>query len=131
MPETAQTLLRQGLTALGIENPGPLQEQLLAYMQLLLKWNRLSNLTALRQPRQIVTRHLLDSLALAPHIPAVAHHILDVGSGAGLPGVPLALLYPHRRIALLDSRGRKTRFLFQVKTHLGLANMSVHKAPPL
>ena len=74
----------------------------------------------------MVTRHLLDSLAIVPHLPS--QRILDVGTGAGLPGVPLALLFPEREFHLLDSNGKKTRFLFQVKTALCLDNMVVHQA---
>ena len=99
---------------------------LLDYLDLLLRWNRSYNLTAVRDPLQGVTRHLLDSLSIAPFL--VGERFIDVGTGAGLPGVPLAVLYPQREFHLLDSNGKKTRFLFQVKTALGLDNMVVHQA---
>ena len=99
---------------------------LLDYLDLLLRWNRSYNLTAVRDPLQGVTRHLLDSLSIAPFL--VGERFIDVGTGAGLPGVPLAVLYPQREFHLLDSNGKKTRFLFQVKTALGLDNMAVHQA---
>jgi 16S rRNA (guanine527-N7)-methyltransferase len=75
---------------------------------------------------QMVTRHLLDSLAIAGHLSG--QRLIDVGTGAGLPGVPMAILFPEREFHLLDSNGKKTRFLFQVKTALGLDNMNVHQA---
>jgi 16S rRNA (guanine527-N7)-methyltransferase len=102
------------------------EELLLAYLELLLKWNSAYNLTAVRDPQQMVTRHLLDSLAIAPHLRG--RNVIDVGTGAGLPGIPMAILFPERRFALLDSNGKKTRFLFQVKTALRLDNMLVHHA---
>ena len=97
-------------------------------LALLLRWNKAYNLTAVRDPLEMVMRHLLDSLSIASYIPDSAQQIVDVGTGAGLPGVPLALLNPHQNYSLLDSNGKKTCFLFQVKTELGLANMSVHRA---
>ena len=120
------TLLQRGCDTLGLA-PDPAQHsQLLEYLALLLKWNKAYNLTAVRDPGQMVTRHLLDSLAVAPHLPAGP--VIDVGTGAGLPGVPLAIMIPATRFALLDSNGKKTRFLFQVKTALCLDNMQIHHA---
>ncbi|MCB1731766.1 MAG: 16S rRNA (guanine(527)-N(7))-methyltransferase RsmG [Halieaceae bacterium] len=116
--------LQRGCDALGLQCDAGQRQQLLAYLQLLHKWNAAYNLTAVRDPAQMVTRHLLDSLAVAPHLPA--GNAIDVGTGAGLPGVPLAILFPQRQFALLDSNGKKTRFLFQVKTALSLDNMQVH-----
>jgi len=101
-------------------------ELLVDYLGLLVKWNKAYNLTAVRDAQQMVTRHLLDSLAIAPYLDG--HHLIDVGTGAGLPGVPLAIVFPDREFQLLDSNGKKTRFLFQVKTALGLDNMAVHHA---
>lgn len=94
------------------------------YLALLSKWNKAFNLTAIRDEPQMVTRHLLDSLAIASYL--TGRRIIDVGSGAGLPGIPLAILLAQREFHLLDSNGKKTRFLFQVKTALGLDNMVVH-----
>jgi 16S rRNA (guanine527-N7)-methyltransferase len=116
--------LHRGWQALGLD-PDPEREQrLLDYLALLVKWNRAYNLTAIRDPAQMVTRHLLDSLAIAPFIEG--QRLVDVGTGAGLPGVPLSILDPGREIDLLDSNGKKTRFLFQVKTDLRLDSMRVH-----
>jgi 16S rRNA (guanine527-N7)-methyltransferase len=99
---------------------------LLDYLGLLAKWNKAYNLTAVRGEAQMVTRHLLDSLVIAPHIRG--QRLIDVGTGAGLPGIPLAILFPEREFHLLDSSGKKARFLFQVKTALRLDNMVVHHA---
>lgn len=93
------------------------------YVQLLAKWNQAYNLTAVRDPQQMVSRHILDSLSIAPHIQGET--ILDVGSGPGLPGIPLAILYPDRRFTTLDSNGKKTRFMTQARIELGLKNLTV------
>lgn len=120
------TLLQQGCNALRVAVDTHQQEQLLEYLALLSRWNQTYNLTAVRDEAQMVTRHLLDSLAIAPFL--TGQRLLDVGTGAGLPGVPLALLFPQREFHLLDSNGKKTRFLFQVKTALCMDNMVVHQA---
>ena len=120
------TRLQRGCEALGLAPDSAQQERLLDYLALLLKWYSAYNLTSVRDPAQMVTRHLLDSLAVAPHLRG--EHVIDVGTGAGLPGVPLAIMFPGTRFALLDSNGKKTRFLFQVKTALCLDNMQVHHA---
>ena len=99
--------------------------RLVDYLALLQRWNQVYNLTAVRDPQQMIVRHILDSLAIAPFLGKRTQRCLDVGSGAGLPGVPLAILYPQREFHLLDSNGKKTRFLFQVKTELGLDNVIV------
>lgn len=96
------------------------------YLALLAKWNRAYNLTAVREPADMVRKHLLDSLAIAPLV--TGQRLIDVGTGGGLPGVPLSIVYPEREFHLLDSNSKKTRFLFQVKTALGLDNMTVHHA---
>ena len=124
MDTSLENRLQRGCDALGLQCDAGQRQQLLAYLQLLHKWNAAYNLTAVRDPAQMVTRHLLDSLAVAPYLPA--GKAIDVGTGAGLPGVPLAILLPQRQFALLDSNGKKTRFLFQVKTALSLDNMQVH-----
>ena len=118
--------LQRGCDALEL-TLGPAQHrQLLDYLGLLVKWNKAYNLTAVRDATQMVSRHLLDSLVIAPHIQG--QRLIDVGTGAGLPGIPMAILFPQREFHLLDSNGKKTRFLFQVKTALGLDNMTVHHA---
>lgn len=94
----------------------------LDYLEILKKWNEAYNLTAIRNPEDMVAMHLLDSLSIAPFIKG--KNILDVGTGAGLPGIPLAILYPERRFTLLDSNGKKIRFLFQTKNQLGLENVN-------
>lgn len=128
-PELEQhlaTQLRAGCAALDLSVDARQQQQLLEYLALLAKWNKAYNLTAIRDEAQMVTRHLLDSLAVAPYL--TGQRLIDVGTGAGLPGVPLAILFPERAFHLLDSNGKKTRFLFQVKTALALDNMVVHQA---
>jgi 16S rRNA (guanine527-N7)-methyltransferase len=115
--------LESGLQQLGL--PSEPLDGLLSYLELLKRWNTAYNLTAIRDPGEMVYRHLLDSLSVAPYLPVSARRIIDVGTGAGLPGVPLALLFPEKQFDLLDSNGKKTRFLFQVKTALGLDNMTV------
>jgi 16S rRNA (guanine527-N7)-methyltransferase len=124
--EQPASRLQRGCDDLGLRLDDRQQALLLDYLALLLKWNRAYNLTAVRDPRQMVTRHLLDSLAIAPHLQG--RRFIDVGTGAGLPGVPMAVLFPQREFHLLDSNGKKTRFLFQVKTALCLDNMTVHHA---
>ncbi len=118
--------LQQGCAALQLSLDARQQERLLDYLGLLAKWNKAYNLTAVRDEAQMVTRHLLDSLAIAPYV--TGQRCLDVGTGAGLPGIPMAILFPQRDFLLLDSNGKKTRFLFQVKTALRLDNMTVHQA---
>ena len=115
--------LAQGLAALPLELDRHCQQKLIDYLQLLVKWNRAYNLTAVRQPEQMVTRHLLDSLAIGPYLQGP--RILDVGTGAGLPGIPLALAYPDYQFTLLDSNGKKIRFVVQAVAELGLRNVDV------
>jgi 16S rRNA (guanine527-N7)-methyltransferase len=117
--------LSQGACALGVELSAEQHEQLLAYLALLIKWNKAYNLTAVRNPDEMVSRHLLDSLSVVPYAAALGDNWLDVGSGGGMPGIPLAILFPERQFTLLDSNGKKTRFLTQVKLELKLSNLQV------
>lgn len=117
--------LAQGAQTLGVDLSAQQQEQLLAYLALLIKWNKAYNLTAVRNPDEMVSRHLLDSLSVVPFVAEHGDNWLDVGSGGGMPGIPLAILFPERRFTLLDSNGKKTRFLTQVKLELKLANLEV------
>lgn len=126
MDTEPEALLSRGTAALGLAITSGQQTQLLAYLSLLCKWNRAYNLTAVRDPAAMVTRHLLDSLAVAPWLRGSC--CIDVGTGAGLPGIPLAIMFPEREFHLLDSNGKKTRFLFQVKTALALPNITIHQA---
>jgi 16S rRNA (guanine527-N7)-methyltransferase len=121
----AQTL-REGCETLQVATGPQQQQQLLAYLQLLERWNGVYNLTAVRDPREMVIRHLLDSLSVLPHLPAGA--LLDIGAGAGLPGIPLAIADPRRPITLLDSNGKKTRFMFQAASELGLTHCRIIRA---
>jgi 16S rRNA (guanine527-N7)-methyltransferase len=103
-------------------------ENLLAYIREFDKWNKAYNLSAIRDIRQMVARHLLDSLSVAPYFLTSKHStvkVIDVGTGGGLPGIPLAIMFPEKKFTLLDSAGKKTRFLFHVKTLLKLENVSV------
>jgi 16S rRNA (guanine527-N7)-methyltransferase len=118
--------LQQGCDDLQLSLGSDQRARLIDYVALLSKWNTAYNLTAVREEADMVTRHLLDSLAIAPFL--AGQRVLDVGTGAGLPGVPMAILFPQREFHLLDSNGKKTRFLFQVKTALRLDNMVVHQA---
>ena len=116
-------ILAEGITELGLDLSEAQQSKLLDYLDLLLKWNRVYNLTAITDHQSGVVRHLLDSLAIAPYVDG--ERLLDVGSGGGLPGIPLAIAYPDKEFTLLDSNSKKTRFLVQVKGELGLANLNV------
>ena len=115
--------LAEGVTALGIELPADAQPRLLAYLELLHKWNRIYNLTAVREPSRMVSHHLLDCLSVVPHL--AAETLLDVGSGAGLPGIPIALARPRMAVTLIESSQKKAAFLQQAKLELALANVDV------
>jgi 16S rRNA (guanine527-N7)-methyltransferase len=116
--------LRAGLEQLGLE-PEPLAERLLAYLALLLQWNRAYNLTAVRDPAEMISKHLLDSLSIHPY---VAGSLADIGTGPGLPGVPLALAKPGLRVSLVETAGKKARFLREAVRRLGLPQVAVHDA---
>lgn len=118
--------LAQGLTELGIDLPDVAQQQLLAFRDLLLKWNRTYNLTALRDPDQAVSHHLLDSLAILPYVGPGP--LLDVGSGGGLPGIPLAIARPELSVRMVDAVQKKTTFLQQAAIQLGLKHVAVNHA---
>ena len=113
-----------GLDKLNIEYETRQIDSCLAYTQLLLKWNKAFNLTAVKQPKKMVSHLLLDSLSVLPFIEKKLQ-IMDVGTGAGLPGVPLAIFMPETQWVLCDSNGKKTRFIKQACAELGLKNISV------
>jgi len=115
-----------GITELGLSVDAATQQQLLKYVALLHKWNKVYNLTAIRDPQQMVSNHLLDSLAVLPHL--WPGRWLDVGCGAGVPGVVLAVMQPTWDFALLDSNSKKTGFVQQAVIELGLSNVHVHCA---
>jgi len=115
--------LQQGLKTLNLEITTEQQQKLLDYLALLVKWNSAYNLTAVRDPQAMIARHLLDSLSIAPWVLPINGRFLDVGSGGGLPGVPLSIVFPEQNWTLVDSIGKKVRFLTQVKLQLGLNNL--------
>ncbi|TAJ80933.1 MAG: 16S rRNA (guanine(527)-N(7))-methyltransferase RsmG [Gallionellaceae bacterium] len=118
--------LSNGIAQLGIDVAPEAQQKLLDYLALLHKWNKVYNLTAIREPKQMVSNHLLDSLAVLPHL--WPKRWLDVGCGAGLPGVVLAIVRPEWSFTLLDSNSKKTSFVQQASIELGLHNVEVHCA---
>lgn len=113
--------LRQGVVKLGLAMDEVESARLLQFLQLLVKWNKAFNLTAVRDPLEMVDRHLLDSLALLPHL--CGRRCLDMGTGPGLPGIPLAVMRPDMVFVLLDSNGKKIRFVRQAVLELGLENV--------
>ena len=121
--EQQRTVLAQGCVELGLAlQPAQLQN-INAYLDGLVKWNKAYNLTAIRDPGEMVVKHLLDSLAI--HTAINGKEFLDVGTGPGLPDIPLAICFPGRQFTLLDSNGKKTRFLLQMKHELHLDNVTV------
>lgn len=115
-----EALLRDGLCHLGLEPPAEAIGRLLQYMELLRRWGRVYNLTAIDRPEDVVRLHLLDSLSSWTHVRGP--RILDVGTGAGLPGIPLAIVLPDHQIHLLDRSAKKVRFVTQTAIELGLGN---------
>ena len=116
--------LLRGASAMQIELTDAQADALMDYLGLFQKWNKAYNLTAIREPQSMVDLHLLDSLAVHPYVQE-ANTIIDVGTGPGLPGVVLAIMNPHKQFTLLDSNGKKTRFLFQARTALQLENLTI------
>ena len=122
LPADARADLDAGLAALGLD---PVHAEPLArYLALLLRWNATYNLTAIRDPREMVTKHLLDSLAMAPFVRDVPT-LADVGTGPGLPGIPLAVVTPGLRVTLVESNGKKARFMREALRVLGIGNAEV------
>ena len=115
--------LENGLKTLGIDPGEDARARLISYVNLLVRWNRVYNLTSVRDPLQMVSRHLLDALAVVPYLRE--RRVIDVGSGAGLPGIPLALALPGHRFTLLDANGKRCCFLLQACAELRLNNVDV------
>ncbi|WP_237059811.1 16S rRNA (guanine(527)-N(7))-methyltransferase RsmG [Microbulbifer sediminum] len=117
--------LTQAAESMGLNLTREQQDKLLEYLALFARWNAAYNLSAVRDPAQMLERHIIDSLSVVKLCGAADSPLIDVGSGGGLPGIPLAIMYPDRPITLLDSNGKKTRFLFQVASQLPLPNVTV------
>ena len=115
--------IERGLVALTLKSHPEVVEKLEQYLALITKWNKVTNLTSIDNPEQMVVIHLLDSLSIQPYLSG--HRILDVGSGAGLPGIPLALINKDKDFILLDSNGKKTRFMVQAAIELEIRNIEV------
>jgi len=113
--------LERGLAAMGIDLPGSAHESLVAYAALLNKWNKVYNLTAIRDASQVLTHHLLDSLVILPALAQVTH-LADIGSGGGLPGIPLAISRPDLQVTSIETVNKKASFQQQAKIELKLAN---------
>lgn len=118
-----QEILAQGIAQAGLPVDAQTQQQLLAYLALMQKWNKVHNLTAVREADEMVTLHLLDSLVILPFIDG--NTLLDVGSGAGLPGIPLAICNPNLKVTVIDSNNKKVSFMRQAKAELGINNLEV------
>ena len=125
-PIRAERRLRDGLATMDMTLPEPVIARLMAYLAGLVKWNQAFNLTAIRDPLDMVDKHLLDSLSILPELGDGS--LLDVGTGAGLPGFIIALVRPELPVSLLDSNGKKTRFLKQMAAELGATNVTVFTA---
>jgi 16S rRNA (guanine527-N7)-methyltransferase len=126
LQSTLQDKLQAGLQVMGLQIDAEKQGKLISYLLLIDKWNKVHNLTAIREPLEMVTLHLLDSLSVLPHVQALApKYLLDVGAGAGLPSIPLAICLPDLQVSAIDSVAKKTSFMRQVKGELGLSNFQV------
>ena len=123
MTESIREELHRGILSLSLNCSEEQLVSLLAYIELLKKWNSAYNLLGANETADLVSRHILDSLSINPHIEG--NLIADIGAGAGLPGIPLAILNPDKRFVLIDSNGKKTRFMFQAKIQLGLGNITI------
>jgi len=121
--EPLRQQLEFGLKQMGLRYPVEIQQKLVHYIQLIARWNKAFNLTAIRDVEEMVSKHLLDSLVVQPYLEGSL--ILDIGSGAGLPGIPFAITSPDKKFVLIDSNGKKTRFLVQAKIDLKLDNVEV------
>ena len=121
-----QAKLELGLVEMGLDIGIDKQEKLIAYLMLIHKWNKVHNLTAIRDPLDMVTLHLLDSLSVLSYVEALAaKNLLDVGAGAGLPSIPLAICLPELQVTAIDAVQKKASFMRQAKGELGLANFHV------
>jgi 16S rRNA (guanine(527)-N(7))-methyltransferase GidB len=126
-PEEAKRLLEQGAEVLGTSLSRHQLGQFMDYLDLLCKWNRHINLTGLRSWREIIIKHFLDSLTPLPYLPKEAR-ILDLGSGAGFPGLPIKITRPSQQVTLIDASAKKISFLKEVARHLNLRPISIHQA---
>ncbi|EDP99863.1 16S rRNA (guanine(527)-N(7))-methyltransferase RsmG [Shewanella benthica] len=115
-------LLGEYLAEMNLTATEQQQQQLVGFVEMLNKWNKAYNLTSVRDPQQMLIRHIMDSLAVSAHL--VGERFIDVGTGPGLPGIPLAIMNPDKHFVLLDSLGKRIRFLKQVQFNLGIDNIS-------
>lgn len=125
--ENLRPVLESGLDALCIKLTKEQQDKIINFLIILSKWNSVYNLTAIRDPKEMMTHHVLDSLSAVPAF-TEAQNVLDVGSGGGLPGMILAICYPDKKISMIDTVSKKTAFLNQAKAELGLNNVTVYSA---